>query len=269
MRRVVGAILLPILASGSQIGCGSSLSTDLSGAGGSQLIANEKGSDTKVGSVKPAAALGGETGLSTAKPRSSAAQAARRYTEAATPGAPGYRIGPLDVIEVAVYKVPDLTKTVQVADAGTVSLPLVGEIHVMGRTAQEVERDLTRRLGAKYLQDPQVNIYIREYNSQRVTLEGAVKTPGVFPLKGKTTLLQTVASAGGLTESADSTVVVFREDNGKRAAAKFDLDDIRSGTAEDPTLRAGDVIVVSNSMMKAGMSNVLKMLPLVGLFALL
>jgi polysaccharide export outer membrane protein len=62
---------------------------------------------------------------------------------------------------------------------------------------------------------------------------------------------------------------VFRQENGKRAAAKFDLDDIRSGSAEDPALQAGDVIVVSNSMIKTGLGNVLKLLPLVGLFALL
>jgi len=158
---------------------------------------------------------------------------------------------------------------VQVADTGSVSLPLVGEVQVVGRTAQDLERDLTRRLGAKYLQNPQVNVYIREYNSQRVTVEGAVKSPGVYPLKGKTTLLQTVASAGGLADNADSTIVVFRQENGKRAAAKFDLDDIRSGSAEDPALQAGDVIVVSNSMIKTGLGNVLKLLPLVGLFALL
>jgi polysaccharide export outer membrane protein len=262
-------MLVLIVAGTSLIGCGSSLNSEIGGSTSSQLVASEKSSETKVGSVKPAAVLGADAATAKTVSHSNAARSAQKFTDAATPGTTGYKIGPLDVIEVAVYKVPDLTKTVQVADTGSVSLPLVGEVQVVGRTAQDLERDLTQRLGAKYLQNPQVNVYIREYNSQRVTVEGAVKSPGVYPLKGKTTLLQTVASAGGLADNADSTIVVFRQENGKRAAAKFDLDDIRSGSAEDPALQAGDVIVVSNSMIKTGLGNVLKLLPLVGLFALL
>ena len=70
----------------------------------------------------------------------------------------GYKIGPLDVLDISVFKVPELSKTVQVADAGTINLPLVGEIRAGGMTAQEVERDLTARLDAKYLRKPQVTV---------------------------------------------------------------------------------------------------------------
>ena len=122
----------------------------------------------------------------------------RRGHIVATPANSAYEIGPLDVLDISVFQVPDLTKSVQVSDTGTINLPLVGEIAVAGRTAQEVERDLTSRLGAKYLQNPQVTVYVKDYNSQRVTVTGAVSKPGVYPIKGRTSLMQVVAMAGGL-----------------------------------------------------------------------
>ena len=77
----------------------------------------------------------------------------------------------------------------------------MGEVQVLGKTPQQVERDLTARLGAKYLQNPQVTVYVKEYNSQQVTVEGAVQKPGVFPIKGKTSLLQIIAMANGFDHS--------------------------------------------------------------------
>jgi len=199
-----------------------------------------------------------------------AAGAADKLTSAATPGNSGYKIGPLDVLELSVFKVPELSRMAQVAESGTVNLPLVGEVQAAGRTAQEIERDLTKKLAAKYLQSPQVSILIKEFNSQRVTVEGAVKKPGVYPLRGKMTLLQVVASAEGLdNQVSDSTVLVFRQINSKRAAAKFDMGDIRAGKAEDPVVQSGDVIVAPNSAVKETFNLVLKALPLATVFALL
>lgn len=180
-----------------------------------------------------------------------------------------YRIGAQDVLDVSVFKVPELSKSVQVADTGTINLPLVGEVPVDGKTAQEVERDLTSRLGAKYLQNPQVTVYVKEHNSQSMTVEGAVRKPGVYPIRGKASLLQSVATAGGLEANSDSTVVVFRYTDGNRTAARFDVDAIRSGQAEDPVLQGGDVVVVGTSAIKETFNNVLKVLPAVGAFALL
>jgi polysaccharide export outer membrane protein len=178
-----------------------------------------------------------------------------------------YKIGPLDVLEVSVFKVPELSRSVQVAEAGTVNLPLVGEIPAAGRTAQEVERDLTRQLGAKYLQKPQVTVYIKEYNSQRVTVEGAVKKPGVFPFQGRGTLLQSIAMAEGLdTTRASTDVVVFRVADGRRRAAKFDVEAIRAGHVVDPALQAGDVVVVHDSSAKIAFNNILRILPAGGAF---
>ena len=180
-----------------------------------------------------------------------------------------YRIGPSDVLQIVVFKVPELSQTVQVADTGTINLPLVGETSVAGKTTRDIERDLTARLGAQYLNNPQVTVYVKEYNSQKVTITGDVKKPGVYPLTGKTTLLQMVAIAGGFEETTDWTVLVLRNSKGKRAAAKFDVNQIQEGRAEDPALQSGDVLVAGSSAIKKGYNAILKALPVAGLFAFL
>ena len=149
------------------------------------------------------------------------------------------------------------------------NLPLVGEVGAAGKTAREVERELTKSLGAKYLQKPQVTIFIKEYNSQRITIEGAVNRPGVFPIQGGMSLLQAVAMAQGLKDISDNTVLVFRRSKGERKAARFDVSDIRTGDAEDPQLMAGDIVVAGKSTLKEGFNGFLKALPITGLFALL
>jgi polysaccharide biosynthesis/export protein len=180
-----------------------------------------------------------------------------------------YRIGPSDVLQIVVFKVPELSQTVQVADTGTVNLPLVGEIPAAGKTPHDLERELTTRLGAQYLKNPQVTVYVKEFNSQKVTITGDVKKPGVYPLTGKTTLLQVVAIAGGFEDTTNWTVLVLRHTDGKRAAAKFDVNQIQEGRTEDPTLQAGDVLVAGSSAIKKGYGAILKALPIAGLFAFL
>ena len=157
----------------------------------------------------------------------------------------------------------------QVSDTGTINLPLVGEVQVAGKTPQQVERDLTARLGAKYLQNPQVTVYVKEYNSQQLTVEGNVGKPGVFPIKGKTSLLQVIAMAGGMGDTSDWTVLVLRQSNGRRQAAKFDVDAIQKGQADDPVMQSGDIVIAGTSAIKKGFGTVLKALPIAGLFAFL
>ncbi|MEL6373402.1 MAG: polysaccharide biosynthesis/export family protein [Pseudomonadota bacterium] len=192
---------------------------------------------------------------------------ARKLAAPNTPGSTAYQVGPQDVLQVSVYKVAELDRVVQVSDAGTINMPLVGEIQAGGLTARGIERILTRKLGAKYLQNPQVTVFVKEHNSQRVTVEGAVKKPGMYPLKGPTSLLEFVAVAGGFEKTASETdVVIIRNKGGKRTAAKFDLSAIRAGKTKDPSLRSGDVIVVSQSGAKVAMENMLKVLPVARAF---
>lgn len=192
-----------------------------------------------------------------------AVEAANKLTAVATPGNDAYKIGPLDVLEIAVFKVPELGKTVQVDGDGTINYPLIGEIPAAGKTAHEIEHDLTKKLGAKYLRSPQITVNIKEYNSQRFTVEGSVKTSGVYAMKGRTSLVQAVAMAGGVdTTVASGDVVIFRTIDGTRSAARFDIDQIKKGEAEDPALQPGDVIVVDTSATKVALHNVLSVLPL-------
>lgn len=190
-----------------------------------------------------------------------------RLNAASDPGSSAYKIGPLDVVEVSVFKVPELSRTVQVADSGTINLPLIGEVPAVGRTAQEIERDLAQRFGRTYLQKPQVNVYVKEYNSQRVTIDGAVRKPGVYPIRGQTTLMQLLATAEGFTDTAQTEVAVFRNAaGGSQQAAKFDVDDIRAGRSEDPKISQGDLVVVGDSAFKTTYQGLLKALPITSVF---
>ncbi len=85
---------------------------------------------------------------------------------AATSRKAPYKIGPLDVLDVTVFKVPDLSKTVQVNGAGTITYPLIGEIPAAGKTARELERDLTQRLSDKYLRSPHITVTIKKSSGQ-------------------------------------------------------------------------------------------------------
>ena len=233
-------------------GCTGSLSSEFS------ALDAQAGSEQTL--VKPSHAVG------EAKPL---ARAAEKLTSAATPGNSGYKMGPLDLVELSVFKVPELTRTAQVGEGGAINLPLVGEVQAAGRTVQDLERELVQKLGAKYLQSPQVSLVVKEYNSQRVTIEGAVRRPGVYPIRSKMSLLQVIATAEGFDAVSDTTVVVFRQIEGKRMAARFDVGQIRSGATKDPAIQSGDVIVAPTSAMKGAFDAILKSLPIASVFALL
>jgi len=192
------------------------------------------------------------------------------YAGAAAPGSAGYRVGPQDVLDVSVFQVPELTRSVQVSDIGTVNLPLVGEVPAAGKTSREIEHELASRLGAKYVRAPQVTVFVKEYNSQHITVEGAVKKPGVYPSRGGSTLTQVIATAEGLdNDSASNTVLVFRTTDGKRYGAKFDLKEIMAGRADDPPIQHNDIVVAESSTGKEVFSYVVKALPAVAVFSLL
>jgi polysaccharide export outer membrane protein len=169
-----------------------------------------------------------------------------------------YRIGPSDLIEISVFQAPELSKTVRVSSRGTLTLPLIGQVNAAGLTGQELEDLIAQKLGESYMQDPQVSVFIKEYISQRVTVEGSVNKPGVFPISGKTTLLQAIAMAGGLDKLADENdVKLFRERaDGTRETIPFDLEPIRNGNAPDPVLSTSDVIVVGQSEGKSALREI-------------
>ncbi len=190
-----------------------------------------------------------KTNASSASPQPTASSAALLSPTPKLGNTVDYRIGPEDLLEVQVFGVDQLSRTVRVNANGLVSLPLIGSVPLGGLTAQEAEAAITEKLASQYMQDPQVSVFIKEYTTQRVTLEGAVKNPGVYPLRGDTTLLRALAIAGGQGSLADmSQVVVYRADvSGTRVGTPFDVERIRHGEAPDPLVLSDDVIVVNRS----------------------
>lgn len=185
-------------------------------------------------------------------------------------GISDYRLGPMDVLEVAVYQLEELNRSVRVNSKGMISLPLLGPIRAAGKTVPELESEIASLLEKDYLQNPQVTLYVKEFTSQRITVEGAVKSPGIFPLSGRTSLLQAIVIAGGVNEFANPRgIIIFRVIEGKRMAAVFDLRLIRGGNAEDPLVYGDDLIVIDESGTKSAYRDFLKTMPLLGLFTFL
>lgn len=159
-----------------------------------------------------------------------------------------YRIGPSDELSVEVFGAPDLKRDGQVDAAGNFSMPLVGNLKVGGRTPDEAGRLLADRLRGHLIKDPQVTVTVVKANPQMVTVDGAVGQPGQYPITGKTTLQQAIASAKGASDMANLTsVVVFRTVNNQKLAALFNLKEIRAGRLADPQVYGNDVIVVGES----------------------
>ena len=186
-------------------------------------------------------------------------------------GASDYRIGAQDLLNISVFGVEELTKDVRVNSNGQISLPLVGTVMACGKTIPELEAELARRYADGYLQNPQVTVFVKEFTSQRVTLEGAVNKPGIYPLTGRTSLLQAIALAGGIDDrTADlGGIVVMRRIDGKRQAAVFDLRKIRHGQMEDPQIYGDDIVVVEQSGSKTAFRRFIESIPALGLFRLL
>ncbi len=121
-----------------------------------------------------------------------------------------YKIGPEDLIEVSVFEEEKLNKTVRVSSQGNISLPLLGILRVKGLTANELEKEIRELLAEKYLQDPHVSVFIKEYRSQRISVMGAVDKPGPYDVTGQKTILSILGMAGGLKEDAGPLLFLIR-----------------------------------------------------------
>jgi polysaccharide export outer membrane protein len=178
-----------------------------------------------------------------------------------------YRVGPQDLIEISVFQVPDLSRAVRVNSGGQISLPLIGVVQAGGQTVQELEKTLASKLSEKFLQNPQVTVFVKEFASQRLTMEGAIAKPGIYPITGRTTLLQAIAMGGGLDKLADlHGIVIFRQIGGKKMGAVFDLKNIRSGVDEDPLVYGDDIIVVEQSGSKTALRRFIEAMPVLNVF---
>jgi polysaccharide export outer membrane protein len=183
-------------------------------------------------------------------------------------GGSDYRIGAQDLLEVSVFGIEDLSRSVRVNSNGQISLPLIGGVMAGGKTIPELEREIGAKLEDGYVQDAQVSVFIKEFTSQQVTLEGALKKPGIYPLTGSTTLIQAISMAQGLDDLADlQGVIVFRTIDGKRMGAVYDLAQVRAGNAPDPQIYGDDVIVVEKSGSRSAFREFIRSIPAIGVFA--
>lgn len=175
----------------------------------------------------------------------------------ATASTAAYRIVPEDKLDINVSQLPDLTKTVEVDPSGKILLPLIGEVQASGRTPEELSNDIAVDLKKKYMKDPIVVVSVKDANGEKITVDGAVQKPGVYPLSGPTTLLQAVALAQGADPKLANThrVAIFRTVGGQRRSAFYDLAQIREGKAQDPSIYGNDIVVVDASGAKSFMQN--------------
>jgi polysaccharide export outer membrane protein len=165
-----------------------------------------------------------------------------------------YRLGPEDVLEISIFEWEVRKETrvvdVSVAQRGSISLPIIGEIAVAGMTIDEVKGLIERRLTEDgILQFPRVSVLVKEYNSQRVAVIGAVNEPGVLHLrKNSVSLFEALTLAGGITEEAGQVLYVIRTDAGTQPAEKlvrvdlFEL--LELGEDLNLALHSGDVVNV-------------------------
>lgn len=178
-----------------------------------------------------------------------------------------YKIAPLDTLKVTVFQVPELSGEFDVDLTGHISLPLIGNVKAVDLTTSQLDTRLTEMLGQKYLQSPDVSVGVKASSTRVVTVDGSVRQPGVFPVSGPMTLMRVIALAKGTDENANpKRVAVFRQIQGQRMAAAFDLTSIRRGQAEDPRIYSGDIVVVDGSMVKAVQREILGALPILSVF---
>jgi polysaccharide export outer membrane protein len=165
-------------------------------------------------------------------------------------------LSPGDVLGLDFFQVDNLDRTVQVDANGRVSLALIGTVMAAGKSVRQFEQEIEAAYGAKYLQNPDVTVFVKESAGQRVTIDGEVSKAGIIPVSSTATLLDVIAQAGGFRAIADDTkVYVYRDIDGRKLVANFNVKAIRQGRARNPRIYGGDVIVVFQSSSKVAIQN--------------
>jgi polysaccharide export outer membrane protein len=158
--------------------------------------------------------------------------------------APEYKIGPQDVLQIDVWKEPEITRTIPVRPDGKISLPLLNDVQATGLTAMQLAANIRDSL-SKYLTSPQVTVTVTQINSQRVFVTGEVAKSGPIPLLPRMTALQALSSSGGFTQFARTKgIYILRNQNGKQEKLPYDYKEVLKGKKEDTVLQPGDIVVV-------------------------
>lgn len=182
-----------------------------------------------------------------APPARSSAPAAKPATPASAAD-PEYVLGPGDVLAIDVYHEPDLTRSLPVRPDGRLSLPLVGELVAQGKTALQLQSEITAKLRA-YIDSPSVTVMVQDAESQRFNILGMVQKPGSYPLAHPTTILDALAEAGGLRDFAHGNKIYLirkRASDGVEIRYNFNYKQVSLGLhpEENIPVQANDIIVV-------------------------
>ncbi len=182
---------------------------------------------------------------SPSQPASPGQAAASPDTPSALPP-PGYVIGADDVLSITFWRERDLSAEVVVRPDGKISLPLLNEIQAAGLTPEQLRQTVTEGAN-KYIENANATVVVKTINSRKAFITGLVTRPGPYPITAPTTVLQLIATAGGLLEFADSeNVVVIRTENGRQTSFKFNYKDVskQKNLQQNIELRPGDTVVV-------------------------
>ena len=159
---------------------------------------------------------------------------------------PDYVIGPEDILTIVFWREKDLSNDVAVRPDGKISLPLINDVQAAGLTPDQLREELTKAAG-KFVEEPTVTIVVKAINSRKVFVTGNVGKPSVYPLSAPTTVLQMIATAGGLLEYAKAKDIrIMRTENGKSVSFKFNYKDVSQGKKleQNILLKPGDTIIV-------------------------
>jgi polysaccharide export outer membrane protein len=187
--------------------------------------------------------------IASPKPAANAAGAASNSSAAAVDppaeAASAFQIGPEDILDISVWKNPELSRIVPVRPDGKVSLPLVNDIQAAGLTPATLRKQVTERL-SEFIPAPEVSVMVREVHSRKVAVVGAVKTPGRFELKSPMTVLEVIALAQGFTDFATrDRIVVLRQNGTTTTRMPFNYRKIADGAEQENFLvKPGDIVVV-------------------------
>jgi polysaccharide export outer membrane protein len=179
-------------------------------------------------------------------PVASAGTAAAAAGDARNDRSAAYQIGPEDILDISVWKNPDLSRVVPVRPDGNVSLPLVNDIQAAGLTPATLRDQVIARLSEFIVPAPEVSVMVREVHSRKVAVVGAVKTPGRFELKSPMTVLEVIALAQGFTDFASrDRIVVLRQSGTTTTRLPFNYRKIADGAEQENFfVRPGDIVVV-------------------------
>ena len=157
-----------------------------------------------------------------------------------------YLIGPTDILQIYVWKEPELTRDINVMPDGNITFPLIGEIQAEGKTVEDLKKTITEKL-ENYVTAPEVTVIVNESRSRRVYTVGKLNRPGPYPLMPDMTVLQILSTAGGFAEWADEkNIWIIRREGGKEVQIRFNYKEYISGDnlEQNILLKPNDTIVV-------------------------